>query len=71
MPMIERLLLPAASAISEEVSDLLLIISRIITSWEGARQGAIVAFAALSIEDDEVARGTRQRRWANSARADS
>jgi hypothetical protein len=36
MVMIERLLQPAASAIWEVLSDLLLIMSRIITSWEAA-----------------------------------
>lgn len=50
MVMIERLLQLAASAISKVVSDLLSIISRIITSWKGASQGAMMVFVALSTE---------------------
>jgi hypothetical protein len=47
MVIIEHLLQPAASAISEVVSDLLLIISQIITSWENASRGAIMVIATL------------------------
>lgn len=71
MVIIERLLQPAASAISEVVSDLLSIISRIITSWEGASRGAMMVFVALATKVDEVAKGARQQDGSGSVRADS
>lgn len=71
MVIIERLLQPAASAISEVVSDLLSIISRIITSWEGASRGAMTVFVALSPKVDELAKGARQQDGSGSVRADS
>ena len=69
--MIERLLLPAASAISEVVGDLLSIISRIITNWEGASRGAMMVFVVLSPKVDEVAKGARQEDGSGSVRAGS
>lgn len=71
MVIIERLLQPAASAISEVVSDLLSITSRIITSWEGASRGAMMVFVALSTKVDEVAKGAGKPDGSGSVRADS
>jgi hypothetical protein len=73
MVIIERLLQPAASAISEVVSDLLSIISRIITCWEAASRGAMIVFVVLSTKVAEVVKGARKRdeSGSGSVRADS
>lgn len=60
MVMTEHLLQPAASALSEVASNLLLIMSQIITSWEGAILVAIIVFVTLLTEAGQVHKATRQ-----------
>lgn len=51
----------AASAIWDVVSDLMMIISRVISSWERVNRGTMIVPLLLSVcKADKVKRGTTQ-----------